>query len=160
MPAPGYGRAGYSDNNNKNNNNNNNDSNNNNNIGGHSKQQREEEHNSPVLELALRPELFAATSRGDEPYQYRTLNKNEIRLVNLWPGLADSPLRAIVYHATLENPGHYRALSYVWGNSDKPHSMWTPDGRIPLTWSLDAALRRIRHPTEPFVLWVDAVCIN
>lgn len=142
-PAPGYNRGGYENHNSS-----------------QRKQEREEERNSPFLELTIKAELLAATSRGDEPYQYRTLNKDEIRLVSLWPGFKDSPLRASVYHTSLENSGQYRALSYVWGSSDKPHTMWTPDGHLPLTSSLEAALRRIRHPTEPSTLWVDAVCIN
>ncbi|KAK0721152.1 hypothetical protein B0H67DRAFT_536144 [Lasiosphaeris hirsuta] len=121
----------------------------------------------PVYGAPLWPQVpptstqaLTTASRGDQPYQYRPLSQGEIRLVSLLPGPRDAPLRAIVYHAVLENSGQYRAVSYMWGSSEKPHTMWTPDGKLPLTWSLDAALRRIRHPAQPSVLWVDAICIN
>lgn len=80
--------------------------------------------------------------------------------MTLFPGSRGSDLRGIVYHALLNDPGNNRALSYTWGTDTGNDTMWTPGGILQLTPSLHAALNCVRHPKEPMVLWVDALCIN
>ncbi|PMD64854.1 uncharacterized protein K444DRAFT_554213 [Hyaloscypha bicolor E] len=111
----------------------------------------------------MKPLKVSNTSRKSAPplnYKYKHLKDGQMRLLSLLPGPRDAELRGVVYHASLKDPGDFRALSYTWGTTDMTNSMWTPDGTIKLTLSLHAALKCVRHPKEPMVLWVDALCIN
>jgi hypothetical protein len=75
------------------------------------------------------------------------------------------PLVIDMLHAELDDIClEYEALSYVWGDpqtskhvSVRPYS----NGKhIPITTSLDAALRHLRQRTEPRTIWIDALCIQ
>ncbi|KAL2674359.1 hypothetical protein Neosp_012810 [[Neocosmospora] mangrovei] len=55
---------------------------------------------------------------------------------------------------------YYFAISYAWGSSLKQFSLWTPQGRIPLTASLYLGLKRLRRKQGKVWLWADAICIN
>ena len=100
------------------------------------------------------------------PFVYHTLEDPlSIRLINLHPTTeATSDLRCdvtqidlldiITYHPP------YTALSYAWGSDETLCMLSCGTTRIPITTSLDSALRAIRKPTWPFLVWVDAVCIN
>ncbi|CAK7239044.1 MAG: hypothetical protein STHCBS139747_000465 [Sporothrix thermara] len=98
----------------------------------------------------------------------------------------DSPLRISLFHASLDNPPEYEALSYVWGKSWGQFTVHIQDAHagddgnnddlaqlpaLPVTPNLDRALRHLRFrikkaadgsATIPHarVLWVDALCIN
>lgn len=104
--------------------------------------------------------LKAGPGVSPRVYTYKSLAKRHIRLLSLFPGKKDSELRGMVHHVPVHGAGRYRAVSYVWGQVKWTHSMWTPEGTIPITKSLHSALRCLRNSTEPMVLWVDAVCIN
>jgi hypothetical protein len=93
-------------------------------------------------------------------YTYKNLAEGHIRLLSLHPGEGDDELRGMVYHVPVREAGKYRAVSYVWGEVKWTHSMWTPEGTIPMTESLHSALKWMRNSKEPMVLWADAVCIN
>jgi hypothetical protein len=54
----------------------------------------------------------------------------------------------------------YEALSYVWGGSDKPKSIFIDNQYLDVTLNLHAALLRLRDHDIPRIIWVDAVCIN
>lgn len=56
----------------------------------------------------------------------------------------------------------YEALSYVWGSqADPSHVVVGEEGRIiPITRNLDVAMRHLRYPDRPRVIWVDALCID
>ncbi|KAL5623766.1 hypothetical protein FOBRF1_003016 [Fusarium oxysporum] len=92
----------------------------------------------------------------------------EIRLLDLYPsqGLVDSPLIGRLYSTSIKNPSPYTALSYVWGVGNKTQSILVPnvdqDGEafIPITESLETALRYFRKPDEVITLWIDQICIN
>lgn len=96
-------------------------------------------------------------------YTYKPLEPGTMRLLHLLPGDKGHGLRGVVVHASglssmPKDP--YRALSYVWGVDKRTEQLLTPDGIIPITPSLSAALRHLRQSNTPLVLWVDAVCIN
>lgn len=56
----------------------------------------------------------------------------------------------------------YEALSYVWGSPENPSHVVVGEDRrlIPITRNLDVALRHLRCPDKPRVVWVDALCID
>ncbi|KAF5584292.1 heterokaryon incompatibility 6 OR allele [Fusarium pseudoanthophilum] len=91
-----------------------------------------------------------------------------IRLLDLYPsqGLVDSRLIGRLYTTSIESPSPYVALSYVWGLGNKTQSIHisslTSDGEafIPITESLETALRHFRKPDEVITLWIDQICIN
>jgi hypothetical protein len=93
-------------------------------------------------------------------FSYETLNKGDIRLLMLHPGCGETQLQAVVYRSPLLLANSFQAISYAWGNSELSHKLWTPDGDIKITASLDAALRCLRHEKQPMVFWADGVCIN
>ncbi|KAJ3453392.1 hypothetical protein MRS44_017639 [Fusarium solani] len=85
-----------------------------------------------------------------------------IRLIKLYPGIMTEPIVGDLEAACLDSPEpcDYTALSYAWGDSTflQPISV---NGRLfGITPNLHAALKYIRSPTEPMVLWVDSMCID
>lgn len=66
----------------------------------------------------------------------------------------------------------YEALSYVWGKEDLVDTAYiSPSSdqaaaeakdttQLPLTENLSLALHRLRHPSRPRTMWIDALCIN
>jgi hypothetical protein len=93
-------------------------------------------------------------------------------VLELAPGAPNDPLRARIIH-TSHIPGttehgilgwsmQYDALSYVWGRPTDTMSYIILDDKyaLPAMPNLDVALRRLRSPTVPRILWVDAICIN
>ncbi|EHK26938.1 uncharacterized protein TRIVIDRAFT_62734 [Trichoderma virens Gv29-8] len=48
---------------------------------------------------------------------YQTLAPRCIRLLKLLPGSGPDPIKIQLQPVSLENPGPYRALSYVWGDA-------------------------------------------
>jgi hypothetical protein len=84
----------------------------------------------------------------------------KIRLLYLLPGERDDQLQGVIIHVPYETPGAYRALSYVWGSDQQAKELVTPDGTLQITFSLNKALRALRHREHAIMLWVDAVCIN
>ncbi|PQE08110.1 Heterokaryon incompatibility protein [Rutstroemia sp. NJR-2017a BVV2] len=54
----------------------------------------------------------------------------------------------------------YMALSYVWGNPNPPRSIFLGGKRRNVGPSLFEALKELRDPSVPALLWVDALCID
>jgi hypothetical protein len=78
--------------------------------------------------------------------QYQPLKENEIRLLKLLPGAPDDPIRAELFHITLE-AGHipYNALSYTWGSQENFRAIFV-DGRLVCVGSnLEEALKAERR---------------
>ncbi|KAJ4179443.1 hypothetical protein NW755_012528 [Fusarium falciforme] len=111
----------------------------------------------------------------------------EIRLLELYPSHPhesedeadeavnptwDDPLVCRLHTTTIEKPSPaFKALSYVWGDDNKTRSIWIINSpgdkfgkckktRIPVTESLDTALRYLRRRREAITLWIDQICIN
>ncbi|CAG7557570.1 unnamed protein product [Fusarium equiseti] len=118
----------------------------------------------------------------EQIFQYSSVElgnaSTEIRLLDLYPPQTnrsdgqvasnwDKPLFCRLYKTGISNPSPYKALSYVWGDGGKTQSIWvisspakSGEASIPITKSLDTALRHLRRPDETVTLWIDQICIN
>lgn len=93
-------------------------------------------------------------------------SKPQIRLLHVQPSSNhDDPIKCSLSVHDLDKHLEFTALSYEWGRpprkaDDKPtiriNLLWT----LEIQANLDEALRHLRQPDEPLVIWVDAVCIN
>lgn len=117
-----------------------------------------------ALELSHRPsssdELVPA---AEVAYSYLPLDhsKQQIRLFTLLPSAdPDSSFRGSFALYDLDSTPSFRALSYVWGSPDRAHTVEIEGGLVPIGENLSQALRRLRGPSEPHILWIDALCIN
>ena len=54
----------------------------------------------------------------------------------------------------------YEALSYVWGDALDFATILIDGHAVTVTTSLATALRHLRYPDKPRILWVDYICIN
>lgn len=100
---------------------------------------------------------------GDwERYRYTPLPNAvfTVRLMQLEPGDGDE------IHCKLRNVHlgdarvQYEALSYTWGSQIFQRFLLCEGKVLPVTQNLYDALKRLRQPDRPTMLWVDAVCIN
>jgi len=101
---------------------------------------------------------------------YLTLLVGEIRLLKLYAGEKDEPLRAALVHTPLSAVvDRYEALSYVWGSSAASETITikhrngeteTSATEIAIQPNLYAALRQLRQQDKNVVVWADALCIN
>lgn len=60
----------------------------------------------------------------------------------------------------LEDEPRYTALSYVWGDPSDRVPFVLDNHRLLITRNLALALQALQLDDEPFVLWIDALCIN
>ncbi|RYP41510.1 hypothetical protein DL767_001015 [Monosporascus sp. MG133] len=98
-------------------------------------------------------------------YRYSPLPEGYIRLLRLIPHRDEhAPVQCQLFDYPLLDSGKgthlYETLSYVWGSSEKPQSISTDEGYIPVTINLYMALKRLRDYSLDRIIWVDAVCIN
>ncbi|KFA55156.1 hypothetical protein S40293_09843 [Stachybotrys chartarum IBT 40293] len=108
-------------------------------------------------------------------YKYRHISRDhlETHLLTLHPGLYNDEIHIHLAKARLSVPddelAEYEALSYAWGHPEMTHTVtvvdgddddcW-PGGTLPITGSMDTALRCLRLRHRRRVLWIDALCIN
>ncbi|EAW13708.1 HET domain-containing protein [Aspergillus clavatus NRRL 1] len=100
-------------------------------------------------------------------YQYRPLSPgpNSIRMLRL---LSDPDSTAQIHcqlfnyslSETRRGTHLYEALSYVWGDTAKPQSIFIDGRSLAVTANLHAALLHLRDPVIDRVMWIDAICIN
>ena len=93
------------------------------------------------------------------------LEKDEIRLLHVEPGIGDAQVRCSLFHARLGESPTYDAVSYMWGpdiGPSSPKTLIAIDGgrTMEIQENLANVLKRLRLKDKPRVLWVDAVCIN
>jgi hypothetical protein len=100
-----------------------------------------------------------------QPFLHEPLTSaRSFRLISLAPSAkSNAEIRCTISVTDLDSlrgKGSYEALSYVWGS---------PTGTIPIicnnkehlvTPNLYDALRCLRRPFSPRVLWIDAICID
>jgi hypothetical protein len=101
-----------------------------------------------------------------ESYKYGLLvHPDEIRLIELLPGPAQSEIHCVVSHQRLENSPGYEALSYTWGNQSYQKTIFCSDSsatkrKLSITLNCYAALHKLRLLDRSRLLWIDAICIN
>ncbi|KAL6712554.1 hypothetical protein ACN47E_000431 [Coniothyrium glycines] len=106
-------------------------------------------------------------------FQYRPLISEEdedIRLICLYPGSFQDPIRCDVFHTSFASNVSYEALSYTWANEDDDSALSeqihcayigeTQHERLAVTKNCAAALRRLRDTSEEKILWIDAIAID
>lgn len=91
-------------------------------------------------------------------------NTASTRLLSLFPGQEDEPIRASLLVVDLEDPERpqYEAISYTWGN-DQAESQIDVNGQsITIRVNLYQCLSRLRPTTGnlPRLLWNDFLCIS
>ena len=116
-----------------------------------------------------------ASRHQHELFSYAALDshQSQIRLLTLHPSASQlehsvsdeshfaRPICCSVLTVSLDEPPPYKALSYCWGDDDRSrHSVNIEGAALRITESLDSALRHLRHPTEPVIVWIDQLCIN
>jgi hypothetical protein len=103
-------------------------------------------------------------------YSYRCLKhpNQQIRVLVLYPSDdLDSPIYCDLITADLTqlselgiNRYPYMALSYVWGKTEPRRTIFIRGMQKEVGPNLFAVLLQLRHPHEPSLLWIDALCIN
>jgi hypothetical protein len=99
---------------------------------------------------------------------YTDLLPDEIHIITLFPGEKDTPLVCelnvsalpITRSIAVADMPKYEALSYVWGAQENPSTLTLNGQTYYITRNLESALRGIRFPDSPVVIWIDALCIN
>jgi hypothetical protein len=98
---------------------------------------------------------------------YRPINLGrQIRIAHLLP--SEDPLSPLQCRLIIEDifspKNSWKALSFFWSNSPHSSKIQVHDDEystsIPLTASIEEALRVIRHHTKHVRLWVDFFCID
>lgn len=83
------------------------------------------------------------------------------RIVWLAPGSGDEPLSAqLELINAAQAPRPYEALSYTWGGEPPSNYLWLQGCPLPIRPNLEAALFFLRLPSQPRLLWIDAICID
>ncbi|KAI0141584.1 heterokaryon incompatibility protein-domain-containing protein [Xylariaceae sp. FL1272] len=84
-----------------------------------------------------------------------------IRLLVLLPGNPADDVRCLLTpHSLVTGVQQYEALSYCWGDPGTTKPILVDGGVLEVTVNLRSALRHLRLPDEPRVLWIDAICID
>ncbi|KAI1093506.1 hypothetical protein F5B19DRAFT_123941 [Rostrohypoxylon terebratum] len=94
-------------------------------------------------------------------FQYKPLKGNEIRFLELGPGLSSDPIRCRIVHMKYHVLYPYDVLSCDWRRSAEslvPISLNGQTFDVPAeVW---AALHNIRSETQRLFLWTDSICVN
>jgi hypothetical protein len=94
-------------------------------------------------------------------YEYSPIHAGtRIRILALYPGTGNEPLRGELKEVDLDTQPCFKALSYVWGESKQRSPFMCGSKILFLTTSLCDALRRFRLVGEDLHTWADGVCIN
>ncbi|KAF2799471.1 hypothetical protein K505DRAFT_230911, partial [Melanomma pulvis-pyrius CBS 109.77] len=92
---------------------------------------------------------------------YTELGENQIRLLTLQPSrLFAASIHTVLHTTNVFSAPAYKALSYVWGDSELTAPVFVNNLPFEATTNLVAALRHIRRKRHNVVIWVDAICIN
>ena len=98
------------------------------------------------------------------PFEYRPLDcedEQRIRLVHVRPGQKQDDIVCDLVHVSLAAAPVYEAVSYTWATTDGDASLSQfivcHGRRLAITKNCEAALRCVRRPNLPRVLWIDAM---
>jgi hypothetical protein len=113
--------------------------------------------------------MVDARRRTDEPkvrgYTKLNFERQEIRLLTLFPGNEQETPTCILEVFTLDDHPSYEALSYCW---DKPVGgkpvplvcILVNNKYFEVSAGLHVALTHLRDPTTKRIVWIDALCID
>jgi hypothetical protein len=95
------------------------------------------------------------------PYRYPTLHRDapSIRLINLFRGSGQSPLRCNFRVAYLDHGEQYAAVSYTWGKKVRNRPIVIGDQTFLVSATVEDILMRLRDPQRDRLLWLDLICI-
>jgi hypothetical protein len=94
------------------------------------------------------------------------LEKDEIRLLRLEPGVGAAHVKFSLFHARLGKSPTYDAVSYMWGHDGGPGKTKTAlsaiggPRAIQVQENLGNALKHLRLKDKARTLWVDAICVD
>lgn len=83
-----------------------------------------------------------------------------IRLLTLWPGEFEDPIRCSLEVVHLGDEYSYSAVSHVWGRSEPEVAIDINDSTVLIRRPLYLCLKRLRDPSESRCLWVDSLSID
>lgn len=89
--------------------------------------------------------------------------KQQIRILRCLPGAYSDRIICSLEYASLSNPDDrpkYETISYCWKDAGDRVDLTIDDAKVSLPRCSAASIRRMRLPTEPRWLWIDAVCID
>lgn len=93
-------------------------------------------------------------------YPYEPIPSGDFfRHLVLQPGVGEEQLKCTL-HTAIISETDFEALSYVWGDSTRNHTIQCGKHLMSITSSLSKVLRRIRRPDAQLSLWADGICIN
>jgi hypothetical protein len=93
-------------------------------------------------------------------FRYSPLPARSVRMLVLFPGTAEEPLKGALEIVEITNAGIYEPLSYVWGDASRTHSIICNNASLGLSANLCYGLQRLRLPDKSRRVWVDQICIN
>jgi Heterokaryon incompatibility protein (HET) len=96
-------------------------------------------------------------------YRYSPLDTeaNELRLLEILPGLEPARIGGRLIKCSLNQNPVYDALSYTWGDPSVTTSIILDDDQnFEVTTNLERALQDLRLKDQIRAIWVDAVCID
>ncbi|KAJ4376360.1 hypothetical protein N0V83_001643 [Neocucurbitaria cava] len=94
------------------------------------------------------------------PAEDLDLHLRQIRLATILPGRYIDTVACNLSTAYVDDLPEYYSLSYVWGDRKNPRQILLNGVPFDVTRNLQAALRRLRHPTQSRLYWIDMICIN
>ncbi|KAK3989028.1 heterokaryon incompatibility protein-domain-containing protein [Cladorrhinum sp. PSN332] len=143
------------------------------------RQQQEEQQQQPTTTQVIEKSSDPQHSPEPKRYAFTILpSSSSIRILTIHPSQSlNAPLEGSLGIANLNTHPTYDALSYTWTTDPDPDhtssssssipssvclfsSPSSPPSNLTISHNCALALRRLRHPTQPRKLWIDAVCIN
>jgi hypothetical protein len=83
------------------------------------------------------------------------------RLIRLEPSKNfSSPLQCRLFEISIDENHQYEALSYSWGPPVMDRTVLCFNIPLGITANCEAAMRYLRLPDQPRVLWIDSICID
>jgi hypothetical protein len=100
--------------------------------------------------------------------EYKNLSRaNDIRVIQLHPGLPDDVLKCRLVHLSLEDAqtAGFEAVSYCWGRASEQVTLSLEyegnDNEFLISASVERLLKHLRREDGQIrTLWLDAICIN
>ena len=98
---------------------------------------------------------------GTAMFAYSTsLDEDQTRVSEIQPGRPNDGICCRLVTMQRDSGQAYKALSYVWGDSDEVRCIWVNDKPFWIHRNLHKALFHIRSEEETVRLWRDKLCIN